>query len=169
MNVHIPRSHDSCCTVTLAANLKHYFLKIGDHTVLASTKNDYFFDKHTSPICKLNNRSVVKNNWIHKHGTSFKTSSPFCVDAINVWSHLANNWKKKEGKERLTVKSLDVFFYLFHTKNIHDNKETECFIWLKRCLLYLLDVFWTLLPRNILETQSKVYAKRLHHRSSSGF
>ena len=59
---------------------------------MASTKNDYFFDKHTSPIRKTEQVDLLfKNNRSHKHGTNFKTSSPFCVDAINVWSHLGNN------------------------------------------------------------------------------
>ena len=41
---------------------------------------------------------LFKNNRIRKHATNFKTSSPpFCVDFINVWSFIGNNFEKKES------------------------------------------------------------------------
>ena len=160
MNVHIPRSHDSCCTVTLAANLKYYFLKIGDHTVMASTKNDYFFwQTHITHLQNWRIDLLFKNNRIHKHGTSFKTSSLFCVDAINVWSHLANNWKKKkEGKERLTVKSLDVFFFTYSTKKIYMiiKKQNVLYVWRD-----VFCIFWMYFGHYCQETFQKPNQKSM--------
>ena len=90
---------------------------------------------HTPYSQKLTKDILFKNNRIRKHATNFKTSSPpFCVDFINVWSLIENNFKKKvmERLETSKVKSFNSFcntFFLFiPQKKCTKNTETECFI-----------------------------------------
>ena len=75
-------------------------------------KNIYFLDIRDHTI--MNNRSVGKNNKIHKHWINFKFP-PFCVDVINVWSLIGNNFLKKvmERWETSKVKSFILFCNMF--------------------------------------------------------
>ena len=77
------------------------------------------------PLAKMNNRSVVKINRIHKHMKNFKTSShSFCVDVINVWPPIGNNFLKKVMERLETSKfkpfisfcNIFFFFHLFHKR-----------------------------------------------------
>ena len=72
------------------------------------------------PIPHLQNWTIdmlFKNNRICKHVTNFKTSwPPFCVDIINVWSLIENNFLNGKLRERLEtskVKSFISFCYMF--------------------------------------------------------
>ena len=42
---------------------------------------------------------LVKNKRARKHATNFKTSPPFCMDVINVWSLIGNHFKKGNDGE----------------------------------------------------------------------
>ena len=54
----------------------------------------------TPYLQKLTKDVLFKNNRIRKQATNFKISSPpFCVDVINVWSLIGNNFKKERDGE----------------------------------------------------------------------
>ena len=58
----------------------------------------------------MSNRPVGKNNRIPKHLTNFKFP-PFCVDVINVWSLIRNNFKKRKRWISERLQRLNLLFH----------------------------------------------------------
>ena len=117
-------------------SLKCYFSNIRDHTVIHKVHKKWLIFWPTPHLQNWTIDLLFKINRIHKHVINFKTySSPFCVDVVNVWSFIGNNFKKKvmERLETLFksfVSLCDTIFYLFHKKNmIRIKKQNALYDW----------------------------------------
>ena len=103
----------------------------------------FFWLLHTSHSQKWTIDLLLKSKKACKHASNFKISSTlFCMDIINVWFVIGNNFKTRKWWRDERLQKLNplfhsnTFFWFVPQNKIYQIRiKKQCFTWLRRCLI----------------------------------